>query len=322
MEETVPARSYAKAPEPEGKKKKRLWIWFLVIGIILLILGFFVTFGLVLILASDTSFGPIGRNKIGVVRIDGIISGSMGDAGLLGGEGGTSPEGFRENIRDALDDKSVKAIVIRVNSPGGTPAASQEMYQELVSASKKKPVVASISDVGASGAYYAVSPVRKIIADPASYVGSIGVYEEIPVLKDLYKKLGISSTIIKAGKYKTIGHPSRDLTPAERKILQGQVDEIYEQFVSDVAKGRKNLDEKEVKKLATGLAFPGSEAKRLGLIDQTGTYSTAIKEAAKLAKIKDYEVVDFHATENIFNLGGLVKSFFGNGIPREGITVR
>jgi protease-4 len=310
-------------PTPsQDKKKSHWWVWLIVAVVIFLILSLFSIISLLLIISPSSSFGPFEGNKIGVVRIDGLISGDGGGDGLLGGESGTSPESFRKNIKDALDDKTVKAIVIRVNSPGGTPAASQEMYQELVSASKEKPVVASISDVGASGAYYAISPVKKIIADPASYVGSIGVYEEIPILKGLYKKLGISSTIIKAGKYKTIGHPSKDLTPAERNILQKQINEVYKQFIDDVAKGRKNLDEKEVTKLATGLAFPGSEAKRLGLIDETGDYSKAIKEAAKYAKIKKYEVVEFSNKSTIFNLGSLMKSFFNQELPREEITVR
>lgn len=315
MEEVV-------VPTPSrDKKKSRWWIWVIAIGTILLLLGFFVMAGIIILVSSDGSLGPLEGNKIGVVRLDGVISGGGGEVGLLGSEGGTSPENFRENLEDALEDDSVKAIVIRVNSPGGTPAASQEMFQDVKEAAKKKPVIASVSDVAASGGYYAISPVKIIMADPASYVGSIGVYQEVPIMKDLFKKLGVDFTILKAGKYKALGHPAKTITSEEKKILQKQVNEVYEQFIDDVDKGRKNLNKKEVADLANGLAFPGSEAKRLGLVDKIGNYSKAIKLAAKLAKIKNYEVKEYNKA-TLFDFGSLIESFFNRQLPREEIKIR
>lgn len=303
------------------KKKSYVWAWLLGAFALFIIVGFIVTLVLVVLLASDTSFGPLEGNKIGVVRIDGLISGGGSEEGLFGAQSGTTPENFRVNLKEAVEDSSVKAIVIRVNSGGGTPAASQEMFAEVRNAAKKKPVVASVSDVAASGAYYSISPVKKIVADPASYVGSIGVFMEVPVLKGLYQKLGIEYNIIKAGKYKALGHSAKNLTPQEKRILQKQVDEIYNQFINDVALGRKNLDTEDVKKLANGLGFPGTEAKRLGLVDELGGYSVAIKEAAKLAGIKKYDVVDYNDSGTL-NISDFVKSFIKPNIPKESISIR
>jgi len=244
-----------------------------------------------------------------VIRIDGVIVGSGSDGGLLDGGQATFPEKIQDQLKEALEDSSVKAILVRVNSPGGSAAASQEIYSSMKRAAKKKPIVATISDVGASGAYYSIAPCRQIVANPSSLVGSIGVFMEIPIYKELYNKLGIKFEIIKEGKYKTLGDPSRELTAEERQILQKQTNIIYRQFIDDVAKARsKRLSNEEVTKLANGLVYTGTEALKLKLIDKIGNYEDALRLAAKLGKIKgEPEVVEYEKPGIVDLIGSLSK---------------
>jgi protease-4 len=154
----------------------------------------------------------------------------------------------------------------------------------------EKPVVVSISETCASGAYYISCAADKIMANPASSVGSIGVILQVPNLEGLYDKLGIDYTIIKQGKYKDIGSPSREITLEERELLEEQTKKLYQQFISDVAESR-SLSIDEVEDLATGWIYLGSEAVDLGLIDEIGTYKDAIDEAARLGGVTGKPVV-------------------------------
>lgn len=275
------------------KKTSRLWIILAILLVVGLIACYSLFFAAYLLIGSKPSF--LSRGAVAIIRLDGVITGSGGEGGLLSETASVSPEQIQADIKQALEDNTVKAILIRVNSPGGTASASQEIYAEVKKAAKKKPVVASISDVGASGAYYAVSPAQVIMANPASSVGSIGVFIEIPIYRELLNRLGIKFEIIKEGKFKTIGDPSREMTPEERQILQRQTKIIYNQFVNDVAAARaKKISFVEVKKVANGLVFPGSEALELKLVDKLGNYREAIKIAAKLGKIKgEPEIVEY-----------------------------
>ena len=220
----------------------------------------------------DTSFG----SAVGIVRLEGVISGS--------GTGDATPERVIRQLRKALDDDSVKAIVIRVESPGGTVAASEEIALAVKDARADKPIVISIGDQGASGAYMVSSQASKIFALPGSSVGSIGVIAEVPNLEGLLKKLGVEFAVITAGKYKGAGNPFEPLTDEERDLIQKDVDEVYNQFIDIVADGRK-MPRSEVESLATGWAWNGSTAKELGLVDEIGGFSDAIDAAAKLGGI-------------------------------------
>ncbi|MFZ3085086.1 MAG: signal peptide peptidase SppA, partial [Candidatus Hydromicrobium sp.] len=186
-------------------------------------------------------------------------------------------------LDEADKNPNVKAILLRVNSPGGSPAASQEIYEEIKK--MEKPVVVSVSDTCASGAYYVASAADRIIANRSSSVGSIGVIMQIPNYEDLYEKLGLKYTTIKQGKYKDVGSPDRPLTKEEMKLLEAQLKEIYRQFIADVAEAR-SMDVSEVEELATGWVFLGTEALELGLIDDIGNYKDAINIAAELGGIK------------------------------------
>jgi protease IV len=244
---------------------------------------------------------------VGVLRLDGVVSAGSQDS--LFGSGGIDPVWAAETLRDADADSGIDAVVLRVNSPGGSPAASWEIYQAVKA--MKKPVVVSVADVAASGAYYFSSPADLIVAAPSSEVGSIGVILSAQDLSGLYDKLGIGYTVLTKGKYKDIGNPARPMTQEEKDILSAQMETIYRQFITDVADGRKNLKREQVEALATGLTYPGEEALRLGLVDKLGSYGDATNEAARLADLDvgDYRVRDLNPSAS----GGLLPLLFGAG---------
>ncbi|MFO7928352.1 MAG: signal peptide peptidase SppA [Candidatus Humimicrobiaceae bacterium] len=233
---------------------------------------------------SDTS--GYRQGNIYEINIEGVITGTE-QSGILGG-GATTPKEVIAQLDIAEKSNNIKAILLRVNSPGGSPAASQEIYQELKKA--EKPVVVSVSDTCASGAYYISCAADRIIANPASSVGSIGVVMQVPNLEGLYDKLGIEYTTIKQGKYKDMGNTSREITGEEKKLLEEQTKKIYEQFISDVAESRE-ISKDKVKELATGWVYLGSEAVGLELIDELGTYKDAINVAAELGGVVDEPMV-------------------------------
>jgi len=241
---------------------------------------------------------------VGVIHIDGIIAGTGS-----GFDGFITPEAFRRLLKQATDDDSIKAVVLRVDSPGGTVAASEEIA--VYAKEFDKPLVVSIGDVGASGAYMLASQADEIWAMPGSAVGSIGVIAEIPNASGLLDKVGVEFQVVTAGKYKDAGSPYRALTDEERALIQGEVDDAYKQFVGIVAEGRK-MPESKVESLATGWAWNGDKAKELGLIDEIGTFEQALDAAAKRGGIgDDYEVVEIEDDE--------FDQFFGSllGITRR-----
>lgn len=287
------------APQPQ---RRRSWIW-----VVVALIALAVVFGSCAMLAvigsvgSSSSDGSLGlANAIGVIPIDGEIAGTASSSGVV------TPQDFLESLTKAEKDPRVKAIVLRVDSPGGTVAASEEIATYVSQA--KKPVVVSIGDVGASGAYMVSSQAKEIIALPGSAVGSIGVISEIPNVNGLLDKLGIQFVVIQAGKYKSAGSPYRALTPTETALIQGEVDDAYAQFIDIVAKGR-HLPRSEVASLATGWAWNGDQAKALGLVDEIGTYQDALGAAAKLGGIKDgrYQVIQYSPPA----LNGLLSSVLG-----------
>jgi protease-4 len=213
----------------------------------------------------------LSSDSIAVIDITGVI---------------LSPETIDNQLRKFGDESSVKAIILHINSPGGGAAASQEIYHEVlrVRKEKKKEIVASIESVGASGAYYIASGCDKIYANDASVVGSIGVIMEWTNYGDLMRWAKLKSVIVHAGELKDAGDPSRDMTPKEQAYFQSLVDNMYTQFVHDVATGRHSTDEK-IRPLATGQVWTGEQSLPLGLIDKIGGYRVALLETAKEAGI-------------------------------------
>ncbi len=243
---------------------------------------------------AGQSTGPVTGGAVAVIHIDSVIQ-DGGSSSVLGGSSGVTPEGMIKQLRRADNDPRIKAVLLRINSPGGTVSASQEIAMEVER--MRKPVIADIGDVGASGAYYVAAQCDRIVASPSSAVGSIGVILEVPDLQGLLQKIGVKVTVLKEGKYKDAGSPYRDLTPQERKIVQDSMKPAYDQFIADVAKGRK-LPEAKVHELATGQAWPGVQAKDLGLVDEIGNYTDAVRAAGKAGGISgEPAVVQYDATD-------------------------
>jgi len=227
---------------------------------------------------------PSSDSAIGVIRISGMIVSGTDSGGLFAAVAGS--ESVMEQLRRAARDPSIKAVVLRLNTPGGTTAASQEIALEvdrLRRAGKK--VVVSMGDVAASGGYWIASRCDKIVANPGSITGSIGVIMETQDLQGLYEKLGMDPVVFKSGPHKDMGSPARDITPEEQQIFQSMVNDMYEQFVATVSDGR-DLDPAQVRKLADGRVFTGSQALENGLVDELGNFYDALDIAADLAGIR------------------------------------
>jgi protease-4 len=180
---------------------------------------------------------------------------------------------------------TIKAVVLRINSPGGSVGAVQEIYEEVIRLKEKgKKVVVSMGDVGASGAYYIACAADKIVANPGTITGSIGVLMRLGNMEELFRKIGIKVEVIKRGKHKDIGSLSREMTAEEKRLLQGLIDDAYDQFLQVVIEGR-NLRKSKAEKIAQGQVFTGRQAKDLGLVDEIGNFQDAVRLAGKLAGI-------------------------------------
>lgn len=227
---------------------------------------------LVIFVASFVT-GIIGEGfgeKIGVVEIEGVIADGK-DA--------------MEDIVRFKEDDGIRGVIVRINSPGGSVGPSQEIYSELKKLAAKKKVFISASSVCASGGYYIASAGEKIYANPSTITGSIGVIMEQVVAEELLKKIGIQPNTIKSGKFKDVGSPFRKMQDDERAYFQQILDSIHEQFIKDVAEGRK-MPFEQVKKLSDGRVYTGSQAKELGLVDGIGTFYDTVDEMKKELGIK------------------------------------
>ena len=240
-------------------KKKRV---FIILGIIVAL------FFLMLIFRSISDGTSIGQ-KVAVVDITGIITQSDATIKLI--------HGYR-------DDPSIKAIVIRIDSPGGSVAPVQEIYSELQKIDK--PIVASMGGTAASGGYYVACAADTIMANPGTLTGSIGVIMQFTQLKGLYDKIGLEHQVIKSGEFKDTGSPFRGLTEKEQAVLQATVDDVYNQFVDTILEARNSLlNRSEIVELADGRIFSGQQALDSKLLDQLGNLPDAIELAAELANI-------------------------------------
>ncbi len=247
------------------KKRPFLLASALLIGIFVFFLVLAVT--VASFMGRTTSFA-IG-DKIGVIEVFGVIADSRQ---------------VIEQLHDFRDNDSIKALVLRIDSPGGGVGPSQEIYDEVKSVDAIKPVVVSMGSVAASGGYYIAAPAREIIANPGTIIGSIGVIMEFTNVEELLDKIGLNSVVVKSGEYKDIGSPTREMTAAEREILQDLIDDVHSQFVESVADGR-NMEEAVVRSIADGRVFSGRRAMEIGLVDGMGNLEVAIQRAAELAGV-------------------------------------
>ncbi len=256
-------------------------------------------------------FGFSLGNTVAIIPIQGEIA--YGSSDILGGNV-VNPDTIKNLIKQAEDDESVSAIVLDINSPGGTPVASEEIMNDVKNC--KKPVVAWISDTGTSGAYLVASPADKIVASPSSLVGSIGVILDIINLSELYKNIGITREVIKGGKYKDIGADYRNMTPEERTMLQKMVNENYDHFIALVAQNRK-LDANYVRSIAEGQIYTGNQAKNVKLIDQVGSKEDALDIAAKLGGIEGgYTIITLTPSQTFEDLLSSLSSKIGYSIGK------
>ena len=239
----------------------------------LVVFFLFISFLLsVVVVLKERNFG---KPQIGVLKIKGVI---------------VDAEEYLMSLRKLARNRNVKAIVVRINSPGGSVGAAQEIYEELKKIRKIKPVIVSMGSVAASGGYYVALGGKEIFALPGTITGSIGVILQIPNLQKLLKKLGIETETIKSGAYKDTGSFYRPLTSKERKYLKKKVEIIHQQFMKTISKERKISLEK-VKTIADGRIFTGEEALKLGLIDKIGNFWDAVDEAKRLAGVKEAKLV-------------------------------
>jgi len=228
----------------------------------------------------------VGAGRVALIRVDGIIvAGESGWSPLAGAA--TGSDDVVKQIERALREGDVRALLVRVNSPGGSAAGSQEIYQALLRARRQKPVVVSMADVAASGGYYISAPATRIYADPATITGSIGVISLHEDMSGLLGKLGVKTEIMKAGRFKDMGSPFGPMSPEVRQLMAALLKETHEQFIADVVKGRQDagLTEAEVRKLADGRIYSGAQAKASKLTDATGGLQEALAEAGRLAGI-------------------------------------
>lgn len=231
-----------------------------------------------------------GRAKVLVVELSGLIS-SHRREGFI--ERPNMVAQVKEVLTVAAEDDDVKAVVVRINSPGGTVTASDVLYHELRAFKEKRkvPVVASILDVGTSGGYYVAAAADKIVAHPSSITGSLGVIMLTVNASGLLEKIGIETTTVASGPRKDMGSPLRAMTSEERAIFQGVIDAFYERFLGVIEQGRPNLTKEQVRKLADGRIYSGEQAKSLGLVDEVGYLEDAIELAKREAGVKEARVV-------------------------------
>ncbi|MFO8236033.1 MAG: signal peptide peptidase SppA [Bacteroidales bacterium] len=236
----------------------------------------------------------LAKDKIAVVYAMGSVI--MGE----GGEGTIGSDRISGAIREARKDSSIKAIVFRVNSGGGSALASEVIWRELKLAGETKPVIASLGDVAASGGYYIVAPADTIVANPNTITGSIGVFGIIPNAKELMNdKLGIHVDVAKTHEHSDIGSPFRSLTASERQVIKNGIEDVYDTFVGRVADGR-NMTKEEVDEIGQGRVWSGIDAKKIGLIDLLGGMNKAVDLASEKAKLKKYRVVELPKLKDPF----------------------
>jgi protease-4 len=256
----------------------------------------------------------LGVVALFLLFVGGALRGPDGGAFYLGPRVAiVEVEGIIVDVQDLLDDLKrhredplIRALVVRINSPGGVVGPTQEVHQALLRLRQAgKPVVASLGAVAASGGYYIAVAADQIFANPGTLTGSIGVIMQMPNVEQLMKKVGVDYVVVKAGQFKDIGNVSRPMSPEERRVLQALLDDVHGQFIQAVAEGRK-LDRSDVTQFADGRIFSGTQARDLRMVDELGGLEDAVNRAAKLAGIPGTpRVVEPRREFSIFDLVGI-----------------
>jgi protease IV len=267
------------------------------VGVLVL---FVFTVWLILAVSDD---GLPGGAKVAVVEVEGVIG--------VGADRGLDTESIIRTLGEYRDDPSVRAVVLRIDSPGGVVAPTQEIFTAVRRLREaKKPVVASLGSVAASGGYYVAVSADRIFASPGTLTGSIGVVMQLANVEGLLKKVGVEYVVVKAGAYKDVGNFARAMTPEERKILQSLLDDVYDQFISAVAEGR-GLEPAAVRAFAEGRIYSGRQAHGLKMVDDLGGLEDAIEAAAKMAGLPPKPKVLYPRRR--FSLRELLRNEWGLG---------
>jgi len=287
-------------------KKSISWIRSILVGIfsvIILILGLSILTGI--LAGSQAAVNPASQNetllidnggedKIVLIPVSGVILNEGENNVFASTEGYITPKIIRDVLDRVKTDKKVKAVIFDLNSPGGSPVASDRIFEQLLNFKQQTqiPLVFLMGDIAASGGYYIASAADFIVANPSTLTGSIGVIMETYNLEELYKKIGVTKKTFKQGEYKDILSDSRPITDEEQKIIDSLNENTYNLFISRVAQGR-NKTEDQIRTLANGRIYSGSQAKDLGLIDSLGNLDEAVYQAKSLANIQNYQVVEY-----------------------------
>ena len=281
----------AASQSPQRRKPLRVILWIVFGGVLVILVN---------VLWPDLDLSD--EDRIALIRVEGVIL--------------DSKETVAE-LKKFGESSTVKAIVLRIDSPGGGVVPSQEIHDAVKRVRNKnnKTVVASMGTVAASGGYYIASATDRIMANPGTLTGSIGVIMELTNLQGLFKKIGVENVVVKSGRYKDIGSPFRKMTPEDRRILQAVMDDVHGQFIEAVAEGR-SLDISEVRPLADGRIFTGRQAKDVKLVDELGNLDDAIRLAADMVGIEgEPKVVE---PSKPFSLRRLIEGHLFGSMPRLG----
>lgn len=306
---TPPPPSYTPPPaygvRPPRNTDGRISRWMVPTSIAIGCLPWLILLGMLI----GSVVGGGGNMEVGesvaLIHVSGVITGGSSSSSVFG-DASSGSEDLVDQLERARKSKKVKAVVIRINSPGGSAAGSEEVYHQIMRVRDSgKPVYASMGDVAASGGYYIAAACNKIYADQGTMTGSIGVIFQTADMSKLFDKIGYKAETVKSGKFKDIGSPNRAMTPEERALLQGMVNNIYEGFVKAVADGRKMQVEK-VKSIADGRIFTGSQALEAGLVDKIGGLRDTTKAAARAAGIDGEPAIVEYGRKGFF------ESLFGS----------
>lgn len=291
---------------------KKAWIWITVASAFLFLVLVGVLIFAVMNVGSSSGSSALnaweeyivkegGKDRILLLNVNGMIM--PGVAGTALGPAGTSSDEIRAKLDQAMKDKTLKGIVVHVNSPGGDVVASDEIYRKLLQVKEetKLPLVFSFGSTAASGGYYIATAGDRIFSNPLTLTGSIGVIMSSYNYSELADKVGVKEVIIKSGELKDMGSGMRDMTEEERDVLQTMVDESYDRFVEVIATGR-DMTEDEVRDLADGRVYTGKQAKELNLIDEFGTLEDAIKATEEMADVRNATVVSYSEPFNFSSL--------------------
>lgn len=270
---------------------------------------------------DKTGQGGAGE-KIAVVYIEGTIVSS--DPGAFGGGGVAAADRIIKDLKEARENPEIKAVILKLNTGGGSVVGSDEIGKEVERVKKSgKKVVAYMGEMAASGGYWISAKADKIVANPGTLTGSIGVIMQITKMQELYNKVGVEVTNFTTGPYKDMGASNKTMSPEERKIFQSLIDDSYQDFIQVVAEGR-HLEAARVRELADGRVYTGKQAKAVGLVDELGDYTEAVRVTAKLAGIEgEPELVEMGDQGSIW--GELFRGYQSKGkilpLPLEGLLL-